>query len=165
MKTSIIIFCLISLCCINSINAQWYVNKYGVENLSDLSNDQLIESYRSAKTQSIVGGVVTGTGVGLMVAGMLKRSTNITEEMLISIFSFGLASHSHESYGGGLIISGAVLAIGGTITWISGGSRKKQMKPILETRGLISNISVYPGAGYDLMTDIVYPAVTIRIGF
>ena len=164
MKTCLIFLCFISFCCINSINAQWYVNKYGVEKLSDLSNDQLIESYSNAKTQSIVGGVLTGTGIGLMFAGVLKGAVNTTEEIFIQIFSFGLASTSHESYGGGLMISGALLAIGGTITWISGGSRKKQMKPILESMGLVSNISIYPGAGYDLMTDTFYPAVTIKMG-
>jgi hypothetical protein len=81
------------------------------------------------------------------------------------MFTFGAVSSSYDSYGGGLLISGAALALGGTIMWITGGSRKKQMRPLMESRGLLSGISVYPGAGYELLTDTYYPALTIRIRF
>ena len=46
----------------NSKNAQWYIDKYGVENINDLTNDQLMASYSDAKQTSWTGGIVTGTG-------------------------------------------------------------------------------------------------------
>jgi hypothetical protein len=157
MKTSIIIASLILCCSVNSINAQWYSNKYGVENLNDLSDEQLMESYSNAIVSTIVGGVATGTGIVLVISGMGKAFEGFS--------SLSYPTPDHRSHGGGLFISGAVLAIGGTILLISGGSRIGQLRPIKKSRGLVSNISVYPGAGYELLTDTYYPAVTIRIGF
>lgn len=165
MKTSIIIACLGLFCCINSIHAQWYANKYGVENLSDLSNGQLMEGYSHAKTLSIAGGVVTGTGVGLMIGGFFTGMKRATEDIFSVVFTLGSESPSHDTYGGGLFFSGAVLALGGTITWITGGTRKKQISPLIKSRGLVSNISVYPGAAHEFLTDTYYPAVTVSIRF
>lgn len=162
MKTSTIIACIISLCCINSTNAQWYHSKYGATNLDDLSNEQLLESYSSAKTLSIVGGVVTGAGVCLMIGGLAAGLVNVTEDIVTVL---GGQPPSNESYGEALMISGAVLTVSGIFTWIAGGSRKKEMRPLIYSRGLALNISVYPGAGYDLLTASYYPAVTLSIGF
>ena len=162
VKTSIIIACIISLCCINSMNAQWYYNKYGVTDLNDLSNDQLLEGYSSAKTLSIVGGVVTATGVGVMICGLAAGLVNVTEDVVTVLVG---QPPSNESYGGALMISGAVLTVGGIITWITGGSRNSEMSPLIKSRGLALNISVYPGVGYDLLTATYYPAVTLSIGF
>lgn len=135
-----------------------YLNKYGAETLNDLSDDQLMEAYSNAKSLSIAGGVITGTGVILMGSGILTAMVNITEDIL----SMG---SSHDSYGEGLFISGAVLTIGGAIVWITGGSRKTKMSPLIKSRGQSSNISVYPCAGYEFLTDRYYPALTISIGF
>jgi hypothetical protein len=164
LRTSIIIASLILCCSINSINAQWYSNNYGVENLNDLSDEQLMESFSKAKGNSVGGGMVTVTGLAVMFGGLVK-SVNYTSQAFISALSFGGIDPPRGSAGGGLIITGAVLTIGGAVLWISGGSRKKQIRPIIKSRGLVSNISVYPGAGYELLTDTYYPAVTIRIGF
>ena len=158
MKTSIIIACLILFCCINSINAQWYNYKYGVENLNDLSNDQLMEGYSHAEFLSVVGGVVTGTGIVLTLGGVVKATINTSRDEIVSGINsvFGGEPVSSESYGEGLLISGAVLAIGGAVLCISGGSRKKQIRPIIESRGIVSNISVQPGVGYELLSDTLY---------
>jgi hypothetical protein len=150
-----------------SANAQWYSNKYGVENINDLSNEQLMKSYSDAKASSICGVVATGTGTGLVIFGMGKAMTYSLEYMAVSIMSFGdtAAPPPQGSKGGGLIITGLVMAAGGTALWITGGSRKREIKPILRSRGLISGLSVSPGAGYDLLTDTYYPALTLRIKF
>ena len=167
MRTSIIIAFLIISSLINSVNAQWYYTKYGVDELNDLTDAQLMESYSNARASSIGGGVATGTGIALMLSGFAKATANIAEDFLVAIASsFGTDSPpSSQSYGGGLALSGAVLTIGGAALWISGGSRKKLLRPIMKSRGLGSSISVYPDAGYDLLSHTYYPAVTFKIEF
>jgi hypothetical protein len=139
MRTSIIIAFLIISSLINSVNAQWYNTKYGV---------------------------ATGTGIALMLSGFAKATATVAEDFLVAVASYGTVSPpSNQSYGGGLALSGAVLTIGGAALWISGGSRKKLLRPIMKSRGLGSSISVYPDAGYDLLSHTYYPAVTFKIEF
>jgi len=161
MRTSIIIACLILCGCVDSINAQWYTRKYGVENINDLSDEQLRVSYSIARTSAILGGVVTGTGIVLTISGVVTSANYVWNDFL----NYPSGAPTTQPDGSGLFISGALLAVGGAVLWISAGSRKKQTGPIIKSRGLVSNISVYPGAGYEFLTDTYYPAVTIRIGF
>ena len=165
MRTSIIIAFLIISSLINSVNAQWYYTKYGVDELNDLTDAQLMESYSNARASSIGGGVATGTGIALMLSGFAKATANIGENFAIALTSYGTGSPPFKSVGRGLALSGAVLTIGGAALWISGGSRKKLLRPIMKSRGLGSSISVYPDAGYDLLSHTYYPAVTFKIEF
>jgi hypothetical protein len=138
MRTSIIIAFLIISSLINSVNAQWYNTKYGV---------------------------ATGTGIALMLSGFAKATANMGENFSIALTSYGTDSPPFKSIGRGLALSGAVLTIGGAALWISGGSRKKLLRPIMKSRGLGSSISVYPDAGYDLLSHTYYTAVTFKIEF
>lgn len=149
-----VIFGLFSL----GVSAQWYT-MYGVENLDDLSNIQLKESYSKAKASSIVGMSFTIVGAGI-VLGSLAYTTGSAYAYVLTLGT----TEEPKTYGG-LLVAGSVMAIVGTAFWISGGSRKKQLKPILYTRGLISNVSISPGAGYERLTSTYYPALSVRITF
>jgi len=47
-------------------DAQWYNSKYGVEELNDLTDVQLMKSHSQAKAAIIGGSVVSGIGAGLI---------------------------------------------------------------------------------------------------
>ena len=102
MRTSIIIAFLIISSLINSVNAQWYNTKYGVNELNDLTDAQLMESYSNARTASIGGGVATGTGIALMLSGFAKATATVANDFLVVVASLGTDSPpSNQSYGGG----------------------------------------------------------------
>jgi len=151
----VVIFGLISL----GVNAQWYNTRYGVENLDDLNNIQLTESYSIAKASSIVGMSLTIVGAGIVVGSVAYTAGSAM------VYVFTLGTTQEPKTRGGLLIAGSVTALVGTAFWISGGSRKRQLKPILYTRGLISNVSISPGAGYERLTATYYPAFTVRVVF
>jgi hypothetical protein len=151
----VVIFGLISL----GVSAQWYNTRYGVDNLHDLNNIQLTESYSIAKSSSIVGMSITIVGAGIVVGSVAYT----VGSSMVYVITFGTAEEPKTR--GGLLIAGSVTALVGTAFWISGGSRKKQLRPILYTRGLISNVSISPGAGYEQWSGTYYPALTVRVVF
>ena len=150
-----VIFGLISL----GVSAQWYNTRYGVENLDDLNNIQLTESYSTAKASSIVGMSLTIVGAGIVIGSAAYTAGSVM------VYVVTLGTTEEPKTRNGLLIAGTVTALVGTVFWISGGSRKKQLRPILYTRGLISNVSISPGAGYERLTATYYPALTVRITF
>jgi len=158
VKLKLILFLIaVSFSCYS--DAQWYTSKYGVEDLNDLSNEQLMECYSNASTTFIVGIPLTLGGAGLMLGGFVWALSAGAATVVT------LGTYEPESYGGELIIAGAVVTCVGIPLWITGGVRRKELRPTLISRGLISNISILPGAGYDLMTHTYYPAMTLRIQF
>jgi len=117
MKTSIIIALLILCGCVDSINAQWYSRKYGVENINALTDEQLMVSYSNARTSAIVGGVATGTGIVLTISGLVTSVNHALNDFL----NYTSSTHTTQPDGSALFIGGAALAIGGVVLWISGG--------------------------------------------
>jgi hypothetical protein len=85
-------------------------------------------------------------------------------EVGVAIMTFGYYQ-PEPNKGEGLAKVGAVLTLVGTVTWIAGGSRKIKLRRVAYSRGLVSTISVYPDAGYDLLSHTYYPAVTFKIEF
>lgn len=165
MKASIILVCIISCCCINSVHAQGYKNKFGVENLYELNDEQLMECYSNARTSSISGGVFVVGGVGLMLGGLAVATMHATEEFLNYFSSSPSRAPANGLNGSGLFISGIACSVGGAALCISGNLRKKHLSPVIKSRGLISDISVHAGAEYALLTDTYYPSITFRIAF
>jgi hypothetical protein len=151
----VVIFCLISL----GISAQWYNTRYGLENLDDLNNLQLTKSYSSAKTHIAVGISLTFVGAGIVVGGL---AYTVASSM---VYVFTLGTTEEPKTGGGFLIAGTVTALLGIASWTLGVSRKKQLLPMMKSRGLITNVSVSPGAGYEQWSGTYYPAITARITF
>jgi len=150
------------------INAQRYSNKYGVENLNDINNEQLMYEYSKANSASAYGKLILAPGIACLVVSAgrgLSRGVKSMGEIGKTIITAGYYKPNYPEPKHTLTIVGAALTLVGTVTVIATGSRLRKLMPVIKSRGLVSNISVQPGAGYNLLADSYYPAMTVKIKF
>jgi hypothetical protein len=141
-------------------NCQWYNRRYGVNDISQLSQEQLIEALTRAQSKvtgghvlSIVGAIGIGVGSYLIVHSkkIYPEANDITEPQLTG-FTF-------------LVIS-IPLEIAGLIKWGINGTRAKSIKGVLKSTELKTGLLNYHGINiYSDSQVSLIPCLSVIIHF
>ena len=118
-------------------------------------------SYSNARTTSIIGGVLTGIGI-------MAFSTGVASDVSSTIGMTAIVkTGTWESYrsGSGLRTAGVLIAMGGTVIWIAGGARRRNLKPLMISRGLNLSITMNPGIGYEPLNNSYFPSLGLNFRF
>jgi len=133
MKKAVLFFSIIILLSIDG-NCQWYHRQYGVNDINQLSQEQLNKALRHAEGGAKFGGFVSGIGaVGIIGSIIMLSSVNDRED-------------EGKAYTGVFLTGISVtLEIAGLTIWGINGSRKYNIKNTLRNTevkpGLINNPS------------------------
>jgi hypothetical protein len=108
-------------------NSQWYQKKYGVTDINELRVEQLNYSLEKAETNIKTGKILTYTGLGFGVIGIIV-GTHAT----LGIFNNDIDKTLNEYTAGGMLILGGMGAMAvGIPFWIVGASRRNQIEVAL----------------------------------
>lgn len=126
LRGIILLTIVVALLSIN-VNAQWYINSFGVTNMNELNQDQLnIGLEQSLKTVK-AGKVLTFVGLGAAIIGGIVYAQGVDE--IVQADSYGqISSGTDKGVGGiGLVYGGLLATSIGIPVWIVGSQRKNQI--------------------------------------
>ena len=107
-------------------NSQWY-QKYGVKNINELSKEQLNYCLQKAETNITTGKILTCTGLGVGLIGIIVGAHATT-----NIFTEDINKTANEmTTGGVLIFTGMGAMAVGIPFWIVGASRRNKIEVAL----------------------------------
>jgi hypothetical protein len=134
MKKTGLIIAVIILLSVNG-NCQWFHRKYGVNDITQLSQEQLNEAYRKAKTGARVGGFVSViSGVGIISGIIVLNSVEDRED-------------ESKAYTGVFLTGISIpLEITGLTIWGINSTRKKNIKNILNNLDINVGLINIPSA-------------------
>lgn len=155
MKKAFLFLTVMLMLC-NSSNGQWLQRKYHVTDLSQLSNEQLQDAFRKARTNVWTGAAFTYAGtLNLLLAVSMKTTTKSTRG----------PEGEGQAYKQAFLLMGTVFEAIGLPLLLTNSQRLKSIKQAMRN----TDISLYPALlpNHSLNNGELFLATgfTVRINF
>ena len=158
MKRIIISF-LGLLIVINS-SGQWYKNKYGVDRIDMLNNEEYADAQNKCRDVALAGGAMLLLGAASFISGYLYLHNGLGEDPGFIEELIGA-----EAMGKGLIGLGGALTVAGVITGTVGLIRLSVIKSSGNNYSGFLSANISPCCIYNSYSGSFIPAVGLRVRF
>ena len=138
MKT--VFFIMVTAMLISSCgNCQWFERRYGVDDIYQLSDEQLNDAFKRARTGTWVGAILTTVGAAGLITGIAIAS---------SANDMGRAGEARAYEGVFLAMGSVPLGIAGVTIWGINGTRLQTIKEIMNKTEIKPGVLNYPSGNY-----------------
>ena len=138
------------------VDCQWYQRRYGVNNINQLTQQQLTESFLRARGGARAGALISGVSAVGIVTGiiMLKHNSPYSGDIGINVI-------------GVLVLGGTIpMEITGLTIWVISGTRLQSIRAVMNNTEVslgIMNCSPYYVSGIAKSSSI--PCISITYNF
>lgn len=144
---------------INS-SGQWYKNKYGVDRIDMLNNEEYAAAQDYCRDVALAGGAMLLLGAGSFISGYLYLHNGLGEDP-----GFVEELIGAEAMGKGLIGLGGALTVAGVITGTVGLIRLSVLKSSGNNFSAFQSANISPCFIYNSYSGSFIPAVGLSIRF
>ena len=151
---------LLGLMIVINSSGQWYKQKYGVDRIDMLNNEENAEAQNSCRDVALAGGAILLLGAGSFISGYMYLHNGLGEDPGFIEELIGA-----EAMGKGLIGLGGALAVAGVITGTVGLIRLSVLRSSGNNYSAFLSADINPCIKYNPYSGSFIPTVGLKIRF